>query len=54
MFNALKMHAQNNQVMIYTSDRKTAKNTALDLLTNAICDDNSKMFCIGSDKQFKE
>jgi len=55
MFNALKVHAtQDKQVLIYTSDRKTARNTALDLLTHAVCDDNAKMFCLAKDKVFKE
>ncbi len=45
IFNNLKTYAMNYKpVMIYTSDRKTAKNVALDLLTHAIFDDNPKMF----------
>lgn len=51
LYVALKNHGSTNQkskqpCMIYVSDRKQARITALDLLTQAASDDNEKMFLV--------
>ncbi len=69
LYNSIKAHAVQNfvdkktgkvnnfikkPVMVYVSDRKQARVSALDLLTYAAMDDNSKMFLLVAASEFEE
>jgi pre-mRNA-splicing helicase BRR2 len=54
IYTSIKTHANNKKpVMIYTSDRKQARITALDLLTNTAADDEPNRFLIADVKDIE-